>query len=647
MNRTLIVLDDLTDLISSKNPYVQRALKTYIEYVSRKLTDQISKLQNRKIFVAGPRELLTKLNLEVEFVHFEKWFDTISFDKAGSVAVEMAESIVDSKLFRSACPGLIDGKIFTPKIGVTRLAIALCYNPINHFFMIQNMVNHFKVDEVAVLSGSSEIEKIALAFARSKSISVINLRPNDLILKCKSVFLDFVYFRDRRLHLLNSFKPARLRSARFGPNQRSKTKKRILMIPAHSLHFRMLIPLTKALNNSGQFDACVLLQNGFENISKQLDDEKISSYCLSDLSPSQSNRLATQYKQIVCKCWKQMRNSSEFQKLFSKFEIEWFSVLFNKIRWYFIFSFSEILLLVSRIRLALKRICPDAIVCFSDSRFIEVAGAAIAKEMKIPAVQYSTTFLPDTDAINQYDTCNFVMTVGQEIRNYIASKNRVPEDNIVTVGDIRFDETEIWRKSEVRLATRRQLGLSNETKVFTLVSFYTGVSMGYTNFDKERLFEIARDAIKNVHGATLIIKAHPNEKEEVLAEFVKKLGMESFVVTKTMSLFQLFGISSGVISLTSISCIEALACDTPVIIVNLADRDYDYYIPFKRNAAVPCAENAAELTKIMVSLIEDRNYHERWISAGRSFVLRYIDRSRGPAKNQIVKFFELLFEKRL
>jgi hypothetical protein len=66
-----------------------------------------------------------------------------------------------------------------------------------------------------------------------------------------------------------------------------------------------------------------------------------------------------------------------------------------------------------------------------------------------------------------------------------------------------------------------------------------GTSFAYTAYDKKRLFQIAHAAAKRLGDATLVIKAHPNEKEVTLRRFVSDIGMEHVSITKTMPLYAL------------------------------------------------------------------------------------------------------------
>ncbi len=154
--------------------------------------------------------------------------------------------------------------------------------------------------------------------------------------------------------------------------------------------------------------------------------------------------------------------------------------------------------------------------------------------------------------------------------------------------------------------------------------------------DKKQFFEICRDAGQLVRDAVLVVKAHPNEKEETLRRFVEQLGFKEFVITKEVPLYSLFGISEGIVTLTSLASLEAMAFQVPVIVVALPGRNYDYYIPLRGSGAALCAGNAQELSEVFKSLASDPAYRQMALERGDRFVSQYIHRSGHEAANEII-----------
>src|SRR3989338_7585427 len=266
--KTLVILDDLIELIQSKNPFIRFWLSVYIRYLAWHTQRALKAGKEGSVcYVSAPKELLSLLDVQCEKLDYGLWFDTIEFAKGGQLSREIDEKLENSQELKKACPVLFDSPISVPKIGSVRLTITFCYNGANHYLLLQNMIERCAIEKIAVLGTNAEIEKTALEIARQRGLASAVLYPRDFILKLKTWLSNFLYHRDRRLHVLDSFQT----SEKLQRLELHSNKKVICILPAHSLHFRMLTPFAKALNKTDRYEACVLLQDSFVGYGKELE----------------------------------------------------------------------------------------------------------------------------------------------------------------------------------------------------------------------------------------------------------------------------------------------------------------------------------------------------------------------------------------
>ena len=633
--RTLLVVDDLAELIPSKNPWVKRGLSWYLRYLETVIRQE-GLTGAGPHCVAGPREITDALRADCEKLPYDTWFDSVHHPDAGELSRQIVEGVEHCGTLRRLLPEWFDSPISVPKIASIRLNFAFCYNPMIYYFMIKNMIKHHRIERIAVCGTYSEIERIALAVAIQEKLEVRQICPHDIVMKCKSFFLNYVYYRDRKLHLNQSLcaigaPPERKQQIRDLPV--------VCMAPAHSVHFRILTPLAKALNRSNRYRACVLLQDAFRSHADTLRQEGIDYRPMDDLDYEQLTKVKNQNLWILKQLWKVLKTDSEFRAAFVTHGIDWFQILENKIEWFFKFSFPEISLLRLRIQKAFERLKPEAVFTFSDSRFFENTAASVARQSRIPTFLYTPNFLFDTDGINLYDMGDHLLVNGASMRDYVLSQGRLKPDQVTIVGDVRFDGADEWKRGEVQRQTRTALGIPPENRVLTLISFYT--HMGITVQDKRAFFQIIRDAMKPLKNVSLVIKAHPNENEEVLHRFLKEVGMDHMPMTKSMPLYALFGITKGIINLTSLSSFEAMAFDVPVVTVTVPNRDYEYCLPL-RSGGIASAGDPSSLTQILSGLLDDPGYYQRQIEIGRSFIQRYVYQNQTPAADRILSVLDRL-----
>jgi len=632
--KTLLILDDLTELSASKNRWLQFFLKRYIIHAQSQINLILNcNIQNESIFIAGPKKIVESLRTPASKLFYEERIELISYERAGEIASSMAQRWQNSESLRRACPQLFDFDTSVPKIAYARLSFLYGHDPLDHFMMIEDMVNEFKIERMLTLTTSSPIERTALALAKRKNIKFAVSFKNDLVSAVKKSLMEFLYRRDRRTHAMNF-----LRADSQEPvlPKKAGNKKLICLQPGHTLHFRLILPLAKAINATSDYSACVLMHSDFKSLIPELKNAGIEYLLLEQFGDRKTClKMFKSHLKELADAWKRSLRGGEFSKEHVADGIDWFCVLKHQIEWFFKYSFSEILVLRERIKLAIKFLKPSACFVFSDSRFFETTGAAIARGHKIPVFLYSPNIIHGRDNINLYDTGDYTLFVNTHMRDYVLGQKSVQPSRALVVGDIRFDNDAKIDESQ-KQKIYDLIKIPPQKHIFTLISFY--LNLRTTKSDKMSLFKMARDSAARRDDVALVVKAHPNENEECLYQELKELDMSHVPIVKLRpSFYSLLSISTGIITLGSAASLESLALGTPVILALLPGRNFDYYIPLRESGKVPTARSSDELLNVMSQLIDNTQYAERCSKDGKNFISPYLSVDQGKSSVRVLE----------
>lgn len=632
---TLIVLDDLGMLLPSKNWMIQKGLSFYTQHLQR-IVKQLLDQNHDQIVIAGPREVLKDANLpNAKLIYYDQLIDQIDWLKAGNIASLLADKWNSSEWLRRNCPYLFDF-ISVPKVAYVRLAHLFSYDPAAHYLLINHLLNQLVPDKVILLDIQSEIEKITFVVTRNKKISTKICASEDPLIQLKHAFIHFLYERDRRLHA-KKILLQNLTETKSWKTNRHEFKKNIFLIPAHSLHFKTLIPLAKKINVAREFSAVVLLTETLSGFQSDLEKEEIQFFFIEAFkNHSDFKKFWSNHKKLTTS-FRSTPHLNDFKKEFESHGIDWYDILKSKIYQFVRWTFSEIFLLSDLFRRIFAELKPNAVFVFSDARFPETVSSTVAKALRIPVFFYSPNPMMSLDEINRYNTGDYLLVGGSRMKKIISDRKWMKPENIFEVGDIRFDDLAEWKSEERKKTLKAKYGYQENDKVFLLISWYTNLK--FTMDEKRFFFEIVRDAFKKNPHLKLIIKAHPNENEEMLQKFVQDLGFDVPVV-KNVALYELLAISSGVILTASMTSLEAMMFDVPVLSVDLPARDYDYYIPLKREGGAIPFKNSDELSVILNRLVSDSTFGEEQRRKGRAFVSQYIhypQDSKDKAGEKILK----------
>lgn len=157
---------------------------------------------------------------------------------------------------------------------------------------------------------------------------------------------------------------------------------------------------------------------------------------------------------------------------------------------------------------------------------------------------------------------------GEEARRLLIEMGRYPENRIVITGSPKFDSLlERSRKLKPSMI-RDSLGLSNADALVLVASRFRPIRDTHQAIGTA-FPELVR-AVESMDGVAALVKPHPAEPKEPYEEVLKRLGSRNVgLVNPTQDLGALLVASDVLVTVESLSAVEALVVGRPVVVLNM------------------------------------------------------------------------------
>jgi hypothetical protein len=230
---------------------------------------------------------------------------------------------------------------------------------------------------------------------------------------------------------------------------------------------------------------------------------------------------------------------------------------------------------MAEIAAVLRLVRPAGICLYSESSGWGRAALAAARAQGIPslAIQhgilypkyYSYRHDPDEGACPLPDR---TAVFGDSARRLLRELGHYPPASFVLTGCPRFDDLVKAAAAWDRDALRARFGVTPQDKLLLIASRYRGIRETHQSIGSvfERLIR-GIDALDNV---ACLVKPHPAEPADEYEAAVKKIGARRMrVLPPSTDLTELLHAADALITVESLSAIEALVLHRPVLILNM------------------------------------------------------------------------------
>jgi len=225
-------------------------------------------------------------------------------------------------------------------------------------------------------------------------------------------------------------------------------------------------------------------------------------------------------------------------------------------------------------RAVLERLRPDAVCLYAESSGWGRAAVAAARHAGVPsvAIQHGIIYPRYFSYLHREDEreCPIpdrTAVFGEAARRFLHEAGGYPEESLVVTGSPKFDALLQGSREWDRERLRERLGVSAGEKLLVVASRYRGIR------DTHRAIGSAFGSLVRAAEATpglrVLVKPHPAESSGEYASVLRELGASRCrVLDADVDLTELLYAGDGLCTVESLSAVEALVLDRPVLILN-------------------------------------------------------------------------------
>jgi len=278
---------------------------------------------------------------------------------------------------------------------------------------------------------------------------------------------------------------------------------------------------------------------------------------------------------------------------------------------------------------------PRGVIIVANTRPLELALALMAKHYHKFSLMISNRTIMFPGEPYLYQETEKISVTGNYVRDKLIKIGINPQ-KIAVDGDPRFED---WQPGKA--AVYKKLGIKDlSKKIVLLISFRPNqqISPG----EKKEFIELSRAAVKELGRTVLVIKPHPTEKKYQLEADLKQWQINDVIIADNsqLELFSLLSVAAAVLQTWSMTGLEAMIFNRPVVIVNPTQKDYDRVIPYLAGGGALAAKNKAELAGQLQQLFHKHQPAiQAHLTTAKNFAAGYIRIPDGKVCQRISRHF--------
>jgi hypothetical protein len=157
---------------------------------------------------------------------------------------------------------------------------------------------------------------------------------------------------------------------------------------------------------------------------------------------------------------------------------------------------------------------------------------------------------------------------GESARKILVELGHYPPESLVVTGSTKFDDLLAAAARWDRAQIRRRLDIAEGERLLIVASRYR--SIGDTHASIGADFPALVRAVDSLPGVKALIKPHPAEPEDAYAADLRAAGATRVrVLPPGADLMELLHAADGLVTVESLSAVEALVLDRPVVVLSM------------------------------------------------------------------------------
>jgi hypothetical protein len=225
---------------------------------------------------------------------------------------------------------------------------------------------------------------------------------------------------------------------------------------------------------------------------------------------------------------------------------------------------------------AVLDVVPAAVVAlYAESSGWGRAAVAACRAAGVPSVgiqhgilyptYYSYRHEPDEQDCPRPDR---TAVFGEAARRFLIEAGRYQPDSLVVTGSPKFDALLDASRAWSREAVRHELGLAADARVVVVASRFRGIRETHQSIGSA--FAALVQAVESLPDVQLLVKPHPAEPASAYATGLRgSRGGRARLAPATADLVRLLFAADVLVTVESLSAVEALVLERPVVVLNM------------------------------------------------------------------------------
>jgi hypothetical protein len=346
--------------------------------------------------------------------------------------------------------------------------------------------------------------------------------------------------------------------------------------------------------------------------------------------------------------WQSVEKDEKFKELCSYNGKTLYPLIETELKYYFYVVFPRVVKYIEMGKTMIDTENPDVILMLNEYGTFQKPLLIAGKQKRVPVLAVQHGIITPTHwgyifgphekkrAVLPDITCVY----GQYHYDLLTTHSIYEPDTVVVTGQPRYDILYYADTVYSREAFFDKYDINPQHAVVLWVTQCHALS---TRENIEN-FEAVFGALQSMEDVTLLIKQHPGEQAthtQMIHHWLAKYDITAVITPKISDTFEQLYVCDVMITKNSTTAMEAVALDTPVVVLNLSgEPDVVNYVAERVAVGVYKKE---DLQPVLENVLKNRGASTQY---GKEYIEKYLYRIDGKASERVVNHIEKLVLKR-
>lgn len=418
-------------------------------------------------------------------------------------------------------------------------------------------------------------------------------------------------------------------------NYPAQTNKENLLILANLYLIKSITPLISKLKSNEEINPIIFGKTSNEDL-KPLNELNINFHQLHSISRKIDYFICfLTFIKLNLK-WIYMNNNPKITNYFTYYNINLWSILKEKLRFYFLIHFPTITLYILNASRIIDIYHPKALISMESTTSLSKTIISYFKKNKISNIVLQHGFFGPFEI--EYDQADIMAVWGISTKKTFLTQNKKVNKLVVT-GSSYFDKYHRFKKPSQKKLSEilKRLRINNNNKIVTVLgSEPFGAVKLFSTSTFQTYYKLFSNLPKN---ANVLVRSHPSDDNETIYRIASALDTK-IMFANHLLLEDLIIISDVIIARPTTALIDAIILKKPVLYMGYSEK-MEWKPEFVNKQAVVNITTIENLNKILKSLNKISTINRLMIGR-ENFMLTYLNGNNGKSSQTISDLVKIL-----